>query len=397
MGYRVPIKAYGKLKKEQIQYMWVSEAGACEKCQALDGKIYNTADEIPDKPHPNCKCWIDLIENPDVIIDPIEQIRAEKREEESVKLELLKLEGDIKCLEDECDILLDNLQSEEDYMKQFDEYIINSIENADELNIEKENLDIAKKELQNTKEEIQKVKDNLYNINIEKSKTIIDSIDKLYYLYSTIKQQAEEYVTNDMTKLQTWVVGLGFSTIFQLPEAYNLLRIALEQKYHNFWYIRKNGKFYNSIYDLDNVELQIDIAKRVNKEYSNTDVPVFVLNKDSSLSKKITKSNALKDFLEENINNIISGKIEDGKDIVFKNNDPDLYAALHGANVKNIQFTENGDLYLEVQDLYDFDPDRPSAKARLGRRLQVEGQLDMYYIICPIIIPKDRIIKLLEK
>lgn len=395
MGYRVPIKAYGKLKKEQIQYMWVSEAGACEKCQALDGKIYNTADEIPDKPHPNCKCWIDLIENPDVITDPIEQIRAEKREEESVKLELLKLEGDIKCLEDECDILLDNLQSEEYYMKQFDEYIINNIENTDELNIEKENLDIAKKELQNTKEEIQKVKDNLYNINIEKNETEqFNYYDKIYF---KTKIALEEYVANDMTKFQTYVLGYLFSKKFNLPEAYNLLRIALEQKYHNFWYIRKNGKFYNSIYDLDNVELQIDIAKRVNMEYSNTDVPVFILNKDSSLSMKITKSNALKNFLEENINNIISGEFEEDKDIVFKNNDPDLYAALHGANVKNVQFTENGDLYLEVQDLYDFDPDRPSAKARLGRRLQVEGQLDMYYIICPIIIPKDRIIKLLEK
>lgn len=44
------------------RYVWRASANACEKCQSLDGAEYNSADEIPDFPHPNCKCYIDIIE-----------------------------------------------------------------------------------------------------------------------------------------------------------------------------------------------------------------------------------------------------------------------------------------------------------------------------------------------
>lgn len=42
------------------KYVWVSSEGACEKCQALDGKEFDSVDEIPDVPHPNCKCYVDI-------------------------------------------------------------------------------------------------------------------------------------------------------------------------------------------------------------------------------------------------------------------------------------------------------------------------------------------------
>lgn len=40
-------------------YVWRSEEGACEKCQALNGLAYTNTNKIPDKPHPNCRCWIE--------------------------------------------------------------------------------------------------------------------------------------------------------------------------------------------------------------------------------------------------------------------------------------------------------------------------------------------------
>lgn len=36
---------------------WQSNAGACDKCNALDGKYYSPGFE-PEKPHPNCKCQV---------------------------------------------------------------------------------------------------------------------------------------------------------------------------------------------------------------------------------------------------------------------------------------------------------------------------------------------------
>lgn len=41
------------------RYVWRTEAGACKVCQELDGKIFDSLDEVPERPHPNCKCEIE--------------------------------------------------------------------------------------------------------------------------------------------------------------------------------------------------------------------------------------------------------------------------------------------------------------------------------------------------
>lgn len=44
------------------KYIWHSNDCACEKCQALDGTEYDNEKDIPDKPHPNCKCYVEVVE-----------------------------------------------------------------------------------------------------------------------------------------------------------------------------------------------------------------------------------------------------------------------------------------------------------------------------------------------
>ena len=41
-------------------FVWRAESGACEKCQALNGLTFKKTDEIPNKPHPNCRCWVEV-------------------------------------------------------------------------------------------------------------------------------------------------------------------------------------------------------------------------------------------------------------------------------------------------------------------------------------------------
>lgn len=43
------------------KYIWKTEPNACKTCQALDGQEFEIKDDIPDKPHPNCKCKIEEI------------------------------------------------------------------------------------------------------------------------------------------------------------------------------------------------------------------------------------------------------------------------------------------------------------------------------------------------
>ena len=48
------------MTKTNEYWIWKSEKGknTCEKCKSLDGKIFYSEDEIPEKPHPNCKCEV---------------------------------------------------------------------------------------------------------------------------------------------------------------------------------------------------------------------------------------------------------------------------------------------------------------------------------------------------
>lgn len=48
-----------------IKYIWHSENGenTCEKCKALDGSVYDFEDEVPQRPHPNCKCTVEVVED----------------------------------------------------------------------------------------------------------------------------------------------------------------------------------------------------------------------------------------------------------------------------------------------------------------------------------------------
>ena len=46
------------------KYVWHSENGehTCDKCKALDGKIFDFYDEVPERPHPNCRCTVKVVE-----------------------------------------------------------------------------------------------------------------------------------------------------------------------------------------------------------------------------------------------------------------------------------------------------------------------------------------------
>ena len=57
------------------KYVWHSENGehTCEVCKSLDGKVFDFYDEVPECPHPNCKCTIEIIENNNIEANSHEQ------------------------------------------------------------------------------------------------------------------------------------------------------------------------------------------------------------------------------------------------------------------------------------------------------------------------------------
>jgi hypothetical protein len=89
--------SYGK-------YLWTAETGACDLCKALDGTTYETADDLPGRPHPNCRCHIDLI-------------KPEGRDYSDFKYDLDKMDGRCGLLTDELKVLIEKGKTPEQMVK----------------------------------------------------------------------------------------------------------------------------------------------------------------------------------------------------------------------------------------------------------------------------------------
>ena len=47
------------------KYIWHSENSddTCDVCKSLDGKEFDFYEEVPERPHPNCKCTVEIVED----------------------------------------------------------------------------------------------------------------------------------------------------------------------------------------------------------------------------------------------------------------------------------------------------------------------------------------------
>ena len=45
-------------------YVWHSENGenTCDECRELDGQVFEMEEEVPERPHPNCRCTVEIVE-----------------------------------------------------------------------------------------------------------------------------------------------------------------------------------------------------------------------------------------------------------------------------------------------------------------------------------------------
>lgn len=46
------------------KYVWHSENSehTCDLCKSLDGKVFDFYDEVPERPHPNCRCTVEIVD-----------------------------------------------------------------------------------------------------------------------------------------------------------------------------------------------------------------------------------------------------------------------------------------------------------------------------------------------
>lgn len=93
-GVDPAVKFTKKAEPNLYKYVWQTEDGACKACAALNGTEYEYEAEVPQKPHPNCKCHVKKIEleEPDtvIIID-----KEDEEEEEKARKQIWEILLDI--------------------------------------------------------------------------------------------------------------------------------------------------------------------------------------------------------------------------------------------------------------------------------------------------------------
>ena len=97
------------------KYVWHSENGehTCDVCSELDGQEFDYYDEIPERPHPNCKCYVEIVEYEDENSAPEP---SENEEPCDVLEQIDELINEIESAKDEVNLHIEDLQTDiEDY------------------------------------------------------------------------------------------------------------------------------------------------------------------------------------------------------------------------------------------------------------------------------------------
>ena len=379
-------KLYGYVVKENVIYQWRSESGACEVCKEMDGKLFESADEIPDRPHPNCKCHIEILEkeSDETNKDPIEAYREKLKERKRNELEMAKLLGDTKSLEEEIEEYIKQVNKQEKEINKFEDVIdINKLESKDRQKLKevKEQINAAKHKADKSMQDILYIKNNMQHSNMT-----IEEISKLKFEFEKIKNYTENLITS--TKSTIFTLGINVIGFLSQPDAAELWNISVDGLQTSNKYIKTQGKIYNTITDLKNDKLQNIIKNKIQKQMKVNDSRGIVFSNKSSLSVAIQNSLEFRDFIKSHKTALLkNGKIED-KTIQFTSGN--LKNALHNVDIIDTYIDKStGDLHTKILDTYDFNPNEKDWKVRTARELQEKGKIQTYYTITEIIVPKN--------
>ena len=376
-------RLYGRVKKENVEYEWKSEPGACEVCKAMDGAIYKSANDIPDRPHPNCKCWIDVLEKAEDTTDPIELHREKIKDRKRNELDLSKLLGDVKSLEEEIDEYVRQINEQEKELNMLEDII--DMEQL--VPKDRQKLKNVQEQIYYTKYKTDKVKQDLSGIKGEilHSTATIEKISKLQFEFQKIKKYADNLMTS--TKLKAFTLGIDVIGLLSQPDAAELWNISVDGLQQNNKFINTQGKIYNTINDLNNSKLQKIIKNKIQKQMKVSDSRGIIFNEKSSLAIAIQNSAEFQNFIRSHKTTLVENNRIEDQSIQFLSGN--LKNALHKVDIIDTYIDKStGDLHTKILDTYDFNPNEKDWKVRTAREMQEKGLIQTYYTITEIIVPK---------
>ncbi len=375
---------YGHAVKENVEYEWKSEPGACDVCQGMSGAVYDSANDIPDRPHPNCKCWIDILEKEmdETITDPIEIRREEYKDKKRNELELAKLLGDAKSLEQEIDEYINRIDGQDKEIERLE----NTIDTSQLEPKDKQKISEAKEKIDYAKYRGDKAKQDVTTLKIEISKTggSIQEISKLEFELQKLRENLDNMGKILMDK------SIELAGIFtSMQESAALWKLSTSKFKEGLDYIDKNGKIFDKMDDIKNDKVRDFVKKKVEEQLRTKESRGVVFYSDSSLANKIVDSNAMKKYIADNKSKFKPDSTHANTSLDFGLLNIDMYNALHKADIIDIKIEKDGTLTAKVIDTYDFNKNSQNPLVKAGGHYQENGKIENYYSITLIKIPQS--------
>ena len=190
-------------------YIWRSEnnENTCDECSSLDGQIFESMEDVPERPHPNCKCTVEIFngdinipseDNEDEPCDVIYEIETMISKIETIIEETEKfsteVETDIQDLETNIS-LVENLTQEtesilEILLEEYEKHLPDC----------ENNIDIDYQEMYSKKMELQILLKDIYGL-LTSANAIINTIqiflsnyfELLYYAYILKEKEMDKF------------------------------------------------------------------------------------------------------------------------------------------------------------------------------------------------------------
>lgn len=331
-------------------------------------------------------------ESDEPITDPIEAHREKIKDRKRNELELAKLMGDAKSLEQEIVAYVNRIQEQNAEIDKLEKTIDTSTLDAKDkqkLADAKDQMEYANYRGKNLKQDVK-----ILQKKIEKSDGTIEEISKLDFELIRLNQIIEDLIVKYTEKWMANIGGEIFAWQHNTSEALALYKIGSPERNGNIDYVQKNGYMYESVKELNNNQLEKDFSDRLQKEIGKKDAPILVLNTDSTMAAAIQRTEELQTFITNNISALKNGSTINNKTITFKTGD--MYNALHGAVIREAQIDVQGNLNIQITDIWNFNKNRPSLRGRLGEKYQENGELTNYGILIIIKIPQEKWQKVLQ-
>ena len=385
-GIKMGKTLYGGVEKNEFNYEWKAEPGACEVCQELDGTVYETSDEIPSKPHPNCKCWINLVqkESP-TTTDPIEIRREQAKDRKRAQFELEKLLGDVKVLQDEVDAYVNDLENKNNEFEEIEKELnIKKLPTNDTQFILKTKNDIKSsintgekiaKELSNTESQITTLQESISN-----KSTFVDSmVKRVKTLYQEFMKEIQKKEALDKC------IDLVKD---KMSVSAALWKLSSSKFQDGLDYVNKNGKIYNSTEEIKDKKTREFVKNKIKQQFQSKNSKGVIFNSNSELADKLANSKALKSYIKNNSKKFLPNTTLPNTSLEFDLTNLDLYNALHRADIIDIKIDESGEFSAKVIDTYDFNPNSKNPLVKRARIYQERGEIENYYSITIIKIPQ---------